>query len=471
MRNKLILGLLAVLLSLVVTYVWFNIEPYEEIVLGPWSDEARKNPFLAAEQFLDQRDIATESSTELFSLDNLSTNSLLIIRNANLVLSKNRVDALEQWMQRGGHVIVAAQLLTEETDILLSRFDVTKDPDYFDEDFYEEDDDGELQLDPELKDIESQLDEVIKEELSGGEEPGESASAEEESFVDRLQEFTEQLKELQESAELKKQAVEQGLTVAATLRRKESRLINGNVLEFGFDSVDYQLHVDFTDSGSLSHPYFYWDESEEEYTGYKPFLWQGNDIAVGLLQIYVGDGLLTVLSDLDIWNSAKIGDFDHAFLLELMAEDSDKVWFLYGASAPGILKLLWQNFLEMCIAFLILLGACFIYSSRRFGAIRNEVDLNRRAFKEHVQAAGNYFWTQKMHDSMLNNVREDIWLNMRKRDANFDKYNQQEKINILKKFTQLSEPVLQSVMFGEIPTDEIRFFHAVKSLQKIRKML
>lgn len=469
MRNKLIVGLSVVLLSLVVTYVWFNIEPYEEIVLGPWSDEARKNPFLAAEQFLDQRDIATESSTELFSLDNLSTNSLLIIRNANLVLSKSRVDALEQWMQRGGHVIVAAQLFNDDSDILLSRFDVTKDPYYFD-DVYEEDTDGELQLDPELKDIESQLDDVIKEELSGGEEPGESASTEEESFVDRLQEFTEEQRELQERADLKKQAIEQGLTVSETLRRKESRLINGNVSEFGFDSVDYQLHVDFTDSGSLSHPYFYWDESED-YVGYKPFLWQGNGVAVGLLQIYVGDGLLTVLSDLDIWNSAKIGDFDHAFLLELMAEDADKVWFLYGASAPGILTLLWQNFLEMCIAFLALLGACFIYSSRRFGAIRNEVELNRRAFKEHVQAAGNYFWTQKMHGSMLNNVREDIWLNMRKRDANFDKYNQQQKIDVLKKFTQLSEPVLQSLMFGEIPTDEIRFFQAVKSLQKIRKML
>jgi len=199
--------------------------------------------------------------------------------------------------------------------------------------------------------------------------------------------------------------------------------------------------------------------------------WTDNEIAVGYLQLQVGEGKLSVMADLNIWQSQQIGLFDHAYLLRVLVGSADKVLFLANVSVPGLMSLIWKNFFELCIVLMVLGLVWVIYLSRRFGPVIDSNIQPRRSFREHVLAVGDYFWRNKMPGELLNGLREDIWLTMRKRYPGFDKLDDARQFNKLSAVTQLSEQAIQGLMQGVAPADEIRFFHTVKTLQKIRKML
>lgn len=69
--------------------------------------EAMLNPFLAARLFLQRLDVDVESSPGLELLDHLPpTSNTLLVASSWRTLSQRRVDALIQWVTRGGHLIM-----------------------------------------------------------------------------------------------------------------------------------------------------------------------------------------------------------------------------------------------------------------------------------------------------------------------------------------------------------------------------
>lgn len=95
----------------VLALIWFfnNFELAEREVVGGYSQEARRNPFLAAERFLQRigRDAASVSSTDLWR--NLpGSKDVLVVYRYVPPAGAERQQLLRAWIEAGGHLIVGA---------------------------------------------------------------------------------------------------------------------------------------------------------------------------------------------------------------------------------------------------------------------------------------------------------------------------------------------------------------------------
>lgn len=102
-------GVLSVGALLAVIWFFNNFELAEREVVGGYSQEARRNPFLAAERFLARlgRDAASVSSSDLWR--NLpDSDDVLVVFRYVPPAGAERQQLLRDWIEAGGHLIVGA---------------------------------------------------------------------------------------------------------------------------------------------------------------------------------------------------------------------------------------------------------------------------------------------------------------------------------------------------------------------------
>lgn len=439
MKDRTLVIIIAIVAVVAGVYVWTQMEYYEEEVYLGQSVAARLNPYLAAERYLQQVGVDVESAYQIDDGDNTSPNATLFIANANHVLSERQADRLIDWIETGGHIIVAAQLLGDnEDDVFLSRFEVSKYTEYDD-------------------DIEFDVDDFTDDEQSVG---------------DRLREANRQFEAEMQREEEKRQAEEEGLleTVSDRLTFEENSHDAERLMTLSFEGYDEELKIYVHENEFLDHPSFYYEE-DEEYEGFEPFYYQGLDAGTAFIQFEVGEGLLTILSDSSVWDNDHIGLFDHAFLLQILAGNSAKVIFLRGAQVPNLLDLILKYFFESSVALCLLLLGWLIYRGRRFGPIRVVNDRGRRSYREHLSAVGEFYWRNKRRDQLLTNARTAIWRELNKQFFRGIDETEQNKIIKLAEVSDYSPDYIQSIMHSDAPQDEFKFFQLIKSLQTVRKRL
>lgn len=123
----------------------------------------------------------------------------------------------------------------------------------------------------------------------------------------------------------------------------------------------------------------------------------GNVVADGrdrLLQYRVGQGRLTVASDLELFTNTDIGDRDHALVLTLLAEPGEggRVWLLYDSGVPWLGGLLWQHARYALIAAACLIGATVWFLGARLGPLLPGPEPGRRDLLVHLDAVARFHW-------------------------------------------------------------------------------
>ncbi|MEA3278614.1 MAG: DUF4350 domain-containing protein [Pseudomonadota bacterium] len=121
---------LSVILS-VQAVAWFlrNFESRTQEVDTGYAFAARRNPFLAAEQFLHRLGVPVESIAGRDRLRNLPPAGDVLVVNGLGALNAKRREALYAWLRRGGRLIVEAAHFSEDAERLdprdfLARFGV-----------------------------------------------------------------------------------------------------------------------------------------------------------------------------------------------------------------------------------------------------------------------------------------------------------------------------------------------------------
>ena len=114
MIDKLI-WFLILLIAALAAYGFFTFyERYEEEVNTGWSIEAIQNPYLAAEQFLNENNKQTATDIEFDSLSDMTTSATLFIPYADTAVpSATKIDEVLTWAEAGGHLILGASDETE----------------------------------------------------------------------------------------------------------------------------------------------------------------------------------------------------------------------------------------------------------------------------------------------------------------------------------------------------------------------
>ena len=404
-------GLLLVL-GLLGIYLLGKLTPYEEILEHGPAPEARANPYLAAEHFLRKQGLQVRRADGLEVMKDLPSagQTLLLLGDRNRMTPK-QAERLLAWTAKGGHLLFVAERLWDE----------------------EEGKSGDLLLDS--LGIQQYESEELDEDASEAAE--EDASTE-------------------DTADAEPQAEAEAAADAATGSDNAYPELTQLYLEneeapayFNFDT-DFHLY----DSENRAHA------------------WANSDAATHLLQLYHGDGLISVVSDSWIWQNQGIGEYDNAWLLWYLTQDS-QVTLLYRADRDDLFSLLLEHFPQALVALVLLLAFGLWHLGMRQGPLLLPASRNRRQLQEHLRGSADFLLRHNGQHSLLQGLQQDIQRRARHRHPGFERLAVAEQWQVLSRLTRQPSSVISQAM-RPLPKQRLAaadFTRQVANLQTLRNAL
>ncbi len=189
-----------------------------------------------------------------------------------------------------------------------------------------------------------------------------------------------------------------------------------------------------------------------------------------LLQLDIGKGKLTILSDNMFLSNEYIGNHDHAYLVSYLNQEnsslSENILLLYNNQSDSIFSLIWKNGRQACIAFLVLL-IFFLWSLRnRFGPIKPIIDFSNRNITEHLRAIGKFSWRQDHGMQLLNHSRIACENALLIRYPTLKPMSTQERLNHISEILDIKPEKVHSALYYT-PTSTNEFINSSHYLQKI----
>lgn len=130
-----------------------------------------------------------------------------------------------------------------------------------------------------------------------------------------------------------------------------------------------------------------------------------------LLEFRIGDGYVSLLSDLQFMNNANIAKHNNAaFLYTLvhMSGDNRTMWIVRNDNMPSLLSIINQKAHASVVATIVLLLFWLWYTTRRFGPLRMPAGNVRRSLREHISASGLYQWRNRNRTALFLNVKSAL---------------------------------------------------------------
>jgi hypothetical protein len=406
------LPLALVLLGLIGWLLYANIEFFEETETSSWSVEALRNPYLAAQQFMTRSGVEVTDVDSLARLDELNAVGTLFFSDANQVQSPRQLEQVMDWLELGGNVIYAANSTAFEDDLLLAEFEVEVDwADYENE---EGDDDRPLS--------------------------------------ETMREYNRQLRQGKSREE-----------IASSLADEEVSLTR---IRFGDDIGE--IEVAFDNDRILLHPYI--ADSEYNTGEHSPFSWSVSDYGVHMMQFEVGSGLLTIISDPQIWTSYQVDLHDHAYLLWLLSSQDGNFAILRSVVGDSIWVLLRRNAGELLLATGLLVMLWIWRTGYRFGRTVPR-DLSRtRALGEYFSSVSHYLWHHRHAAYLIAPLRQQVQRRASLMLAGFAEADQHQQYQLLADRCELNAAAIASA-FGDSDFNEASFVQTVRLLKRIEQSL
>lgn len=488
MRSRVLLLLTGFLVLGLGWIAYQSIEFYEDTVDLGWSAEARRNPYLAAEQFLSLRGVVVKSQGELEALDSLDdTIDVIFIENIFHVVSTRQQQNLLHWVEQGGYLLAGVE--DDEGDsenALLSALSLQVE-------------DTEYNCECRDESVEAFFNEMTGEEVGQLEEDG--ASKKNSKGKKKQKKLSDYLREQQqkqranaeknadkeavdeEQATLPESTSETDDPLAEKYARDE-KLREREITILRFENSDESLRLHFSPYTALHHPFL--DEEDETGDGpsyrdagksglaafsYKPAGWGGSDAGTHFIQFETGEGHMMFFSDASIWNSRNLDVLDHAYFLQQMIGDDDSLLLLYGVFMPSLLELVLRHFPELLL-FSALLAVTFIACrSQRFGSVLSPAIRIRRSLAEHLQMRAHYRWRMGKYNLLLQPLQQDIRQTLQYRHPAVHLMNEAGKRQFISGVSRLPLSRVEVLMSMVAINDAQDFTRAIRDLQLIRSSL
>ena len=444
MKIKWIVGFLCTFLVAVSIFLFFRYFEYveEEVDLG-MGIKARKNPYLAAQYFLSEYGVQVESDNRHRPLNELGDYDVIYVSSSAHLPTERRIQSLISFADAGGHVVVSVDSNRDlDSDPFLARFELTLQ-------------ETECQCETGDLDAVDLINDFANDDHSDEEKPEKKLS---EILIERNNEI-----ERENANKAKFEAEAEGESESGAIPPEQiSTLV--------FTDIEFPVEVNFNSNYSLSHPYFYMDDSAE-FEGFQPFYWDGDDYGIYFVQFYIGDGILSVISDNTIFQNNRIGNYDHAYFLRVLMGYNDSVYILYGINMPSLVSLLREYLSEFFVAFFTLIFLWIFQQSRRFGPVRIESQTLRRSLREHLLASAYFLWRGSWMEKLYKPIREEIYSKAQQHFHHFDYFNEQTKVSNLSIITSIPEEQIRRALFSKFSASEQEFIHNIQVLKEINNRL
>jgi hypothetical protein len=406
--------LLVILLALVLLGILAasKLTPYQEAVEHGPAPEAQANPYLAAEQFLQKQNLQVTQADNLEILKTLPSKgqTLLLLGDRGNMTPGQTKRALE-WAAKGGHLLFVAERLWDE----------------------KEGKSGDLLLD------------------SLGIEQYETDSLDDEEASDEATAETDENTDASEPSAAQPAEPEPDETQAVSYPEL-TQLFLQNEKAPAYINFDTSFHL--YDAKNRAHA------------------WANSESATHLLQTYHGDGLVTVLTDAWIWKNDRIGEYDNAWLLWYMTQDSE-VTLIYRADRDNLLTLLLRHFPHALVALALLIAFGLWYLGMRHGPVLKPASRSRRQLQEHLRGSAHFIFRHNGQNTLLQSLQQDIQRRARQRHPGFERLAVAEQWQVLSRLTRQPTSVISQAM-RPLPKQRLTatdFTRQVANLQTLRNAL
>jgi len=200
----------------------------------------------------------------------------------------------------------------------------------------------------------------------------------------------------------------------------------------------------------------------------------GDDIT-HILQLHYGDGLITVLTDAFIWKNNNIGDYDNAWLLWYLAQDSEVTLLdtlIQRLNSPNLFDALLNYFPEALASLLLLILLALWHQGQRQGALLPAASRARRQLQEHLRASADFLLRRMGKAHLIQMLQQDIEQRAGQRHPSFAALDEDKRQAMLAQLSRLPKSQIQQAMQAAPKhLSAADFSRQVKQLQTLRNAL
>ncbi|MEJ2360530.1 MAG: DUF4350 domain-containing protein [Gammaproteobacteria bacterium] len=193
-----------------------------------------------------------------------------------------------------------------------------------------------------------------------------------------------------------------------------------------------------------------------------------------ILEYHIGQGYITLLSDLRFMENSHIGEHDNAaFLYTLvhMGNDNQTLWIVRNDDMPSLLSILYRNAPATVVAMGMLVIFWLWYTTRRFGPIQKPAIRVRRSLREHIAAVGLYQWRNQNRNILYRNVKNALLEQIAHARPQWSRLGSRQLAEKLAKLAGIPADRVFSALQAGIVDKENEFTQHIEILSKIRKRL
>ncbi|GHA01797.1 hypothetical protein GCM10008090_08730 [Arenicella chitinivorans] len=471
---------LASLILLAVFGAWFYLthERVEEEVWLGLSREAKRNPYLATERYLDARNVDVIRGATEADFKSIPTGAVVMISHAdNMLVSASKINAALEWVADGGTLVVGAGMEVQGHDSVFTRFGIV--PHAHISEFaaaIKDEVEKELSTSERMREANRQLEEQkAREKAQGldadGSESPDSGDAPNES-QDEVLEDDDSSEELDEFSSI----------FIDALNQKHRHSYFSTDL-FTDDALIYMAKVD---RFVLLHPWISSDEEIDNADVMDTEQWSAatsSDIdsepwsvrdqyGPRLLDFDYGEGRFVAVSSTDYWNNGHVGEADHAFLLSQLVPDGSSLYLFYDVDAESLWGLIYRYFFEFLLVAAVILGLWLWRRGIRTQMLRRVASHQRRNFAEHLEASTRYLVNKQQWAPLINSLRDDVDARLRLVAPGFRELSTPEQVDLLVELAGVGREQAEYWLGpAQDINDQYELFNALKVGNLIRKKL
>jgi len=191
-----------------------------------------------------------------------------------------------------------------------------------------------------------------------------------------------------------------------------------------------------------------------------------------LMQLNLGQGSVTVVTDSDLWKTPGIGQHDNAWLLWYLNQGTD-VTLLFNSDVDDLFTLLMRYFPQALVALAALIALALWQAGIRQGPIQAPAPKARRQLQEHLEASADFLLRRSGQGPLLHALQRDILRAARRRHPGFEHLNTAEQWQVLEHLTRQPSHVISQAL-GPLPAKRLSsadFSRQVACLQTLRNAL
>lgn len=191
-----------------------------------------------------------------------------------------------------------------------------------------------------------------------------------------------------------------------------------------------------------------------------------------LMQLDLGQGRVTVITDSDLWKTANIGKHDNAWLLWYLTQGT-AVTLLANGDVDDLFSLLLRYFPQALVALTALIALALWHAGMRQGPIRAPAPKARRQLQEHLKASADFLLRRNGQRTLVQALQRDILRAARRRHPGFEHLDDAQQWQVLEHLTHQPSHVISQAL-GPLPEKRLSsadFSRQVACLQTLRNAL